>query len=152
MSGLPADWFLLLLRLLFVFLLYFFLYQLFRVQLRQLLSAATQPESTPARSHTPHPTLVVTSQDAPDVPAGATFLLQPVSTVGRHPDSTVHIADASTSSAHAEIRLSGGQWWIADLDSTNGTFVNGTRADRPTRIEDGDVVQFGRVEMAFVRS
>lgn len=151
MSDLPADWFLLLLRLLFVVLLYFFLYQLFRVQIRQLLSVT--PLSPPGGTATsrPAPQLRVTSNDIASLPAGASFILQPVSTVGRHPDNTVHVADASTSASHAEIRLSGTDWWIVDLESTNGTFVNGSRLDQPARIRPGDVVQFGRVQMEVVR-
>jgi hypothetical protein len=150
-SDLPADWFLLLLRLLFVVLLYFFLYQLFRVQIRQLLSVTTPSPRGGAGAPRSAPQLRVTSNDLVDLPAGANFVLQPISTIGRHPESTVHVADSSTSATHAEIRLSGNDWWIVDLESTNGTFVNGSRLDQPTRIRPGDVVQFGRVQMEVVR-
>ena len=151
MRELPADWFLLFLRLLFVFLLYFFLYQLFRVQLRQLLSVSAPSEN---RRDEPSPSgarLVVASKNASGPSAGTAFPLQPISTIGRHPDCTVHVDDPSTSATHAEIRLSGRQWWIVDLNSTNGTFVNGARLQGPMRIEAGDVVQFGGVQTDFVR-
>ena len=38
---------------------------------------------------------------------------------------------------------------MADLGSTNGTFVNGARVDRPTPLSDGDEVRFGRIRARF---
>lgn len=150
MNGLPADWFLLMLRLLFVFLLYFFLYQLFKVQVRELLSVSAGPAAADPAMSTAHPRLVVASDDLGNLSPGASFDLQPVSTVGRHPDCVVYVDDPSTSAFHAEIRMSEGQWWIADHGSTNGTFVNGVAVNQPMHLHEGDVVQFGRVHTEFV--
>jgi pSer/pThr/pTyr-binding forkhead associated (FHA) protein len=39
--------------------------------------------------------------------------------------------------------------WVHDLGSTNGTFVNGERLERPRRLVDGDVVRVGSTELRF---
>lgn len=48
-------------------------------------------------------------------------------TIGRSPDSTLVIVDEYTSTYHARLDLRGSNWVLTDLDSTNGTKVNGTR-------------------------
>lgn len=145
MTELPADWFLLLLRVLFVFLLYFFLYQLFRVQVRQLMSVSSAVAERRSEQPAPSATLVVISGAAPVPAIGTRFVLQPTTSVGRRDDNSIQINEPSISANHAEIRLSTQGWLVTDLDSTNGTFVNGERIRGTTSIHSGDVVQFGRV-------
>lgn len=81
----------------------------------------------------------------------------PVVTVGRHPMSDFRFdpqVDLDVSTRHAEFRLAGGMWSIADLASTNGTLVNGARITGERRLADGDIVSFGtngpRVEVRGV--
>ncbi len=49
------------------------------------------------------------------------------------------------SSRHAELRRVAGNWLLADLDSTNGTHINGWRAGEGFTVRPGDWVRFGRV-------
>ncbi len=69
--------------------------------------------------------------------------------VGRHHSSDLLFtgADHSASRRHAVMVPDGRDWWIADLGSTNGTWVNATRVDarQVVRLTAGDVVQFGRL-------
>ena len=51
--------------------------------------------------------------------------------------------DPEISRSHAEIREEDGDWVVEDLDSTNGTFVNGRKIDSPTRIKPGDTLRVG---------
>ncbi|MBA2752883.1 MAG: FHA domain-containing protein [Chloroflexota bacterium] len=149
--NLPADWFLLLLRLLFAFLLLFFLYQLFRVQVRELVALAVPaPAQAPVeRRRDRQATLIVTDGARSDLIPGTTFVVIDRATVGRRADADVHLDDASTSADHAELRYANQDWWVADAGSTNGTLVNDRSITAPTRIRDGDVVQFGRIRMEF---
>jgi S1-C subfamily serine protease len=73
---------------------------------------------------------------------------KPVIAIGRHPTSDLRFdpqADLDVSAKHAEIRESGGRYYVSDHDSTNGTFVNGERvpADAPRELHEGDVIAFG---------
>lgn len=63
-------------------------------------------------------------------------------TFGRTPDNAVVIASALASRRHAEIRLEGGLPVLYDLNSSNGTFVNGQRIQRHP-LNPGDVIQIG---------
>lgn len=151
MSEVPADWFLLLLRVLFIVLLYLFLYQLFRVQLRQLMAVATRPEARPSEPAQTRASLIVIPGNGETPPVGTRFVLSPMTTVGRHADNVIQLDEPSISAQHAELRLTRKGWWVTDLGSTNGTFLNGERIHAPTGMSEGDVVQFGRVRMQLER-
>ena len=68
--------------------------------------------------------------------------------IGRRASNDVCIADRSVSGAHARISVEDGAAWIEDLDSTNGTYVNGRLVSR-RRLEENDEIIVGRVRVAF---
>jgi two-component system cell cycle response regulator len=63
--------------------------------------------------------------------------------VGRTDESTLRLDDESLSRRHARFFRLMGNHFVADLQSTNGTFVNGARIAAPTQLADGDRVQLG---------
>lgn len=67
-------------------------------------------------------------------------------TVGRVEDNTFQIPDGSVSSHHAEIILRGTDVVVKDLNSTNGTFINGDRITEMV-LKSGQVLRFGQVEL-----
>jgi pSer/pThr/pTyr-binding forkhead associated (FHA) protein len=67
-------------------------------------------------------------------------------TVGRVEENTFQIADPSVSSRHAEIFLQGTELLIRDLNSTNGTFINGEKISEAV-LRSGQVLRFGQVEL-----
>ena len=76
--------------------------------------------------------------------AGAEFPLgRDEITIGRSSDSAIIIRDDYTSTHHARLMLWNGRWMIQDLDSTNGTFLNGSRVTVPTPIPLGATVKVG---------
>ena len=75
---------------------------------------------------------------------GDTVPLQGEILVGRADDATLDIKDDYASGHHARFYRDEESWIVADLDSTNGTVVNGLRIARPTRVGDGDLVRIGR--------
>jgi putative nucleotidyltransferase with HDIG domain len=67
---------------------------------------------------------------------------------GRLSNLEIILEDSSVSRRHAEIHRSDSSWWLRDLDSTNGTYVNGVRLGSGERqIHPRDIVQFGKVAM-----
>jgi pSer/pThr/pTyr-binding forkhead associated (FHA) protein len=65
-------------------------------------------------------------------------------TIGRASDSTLVIRDDYTSTRHAVLELRRGTWQISDLDSTNGTLVNGERISSPTAVVPGTPITVGQ--------
>ena len=81
---------------------------------------------------------------------GTTFELdKPVGTIGRARHNEVHLRDDSVSSAHATLLRKGDAWYIVDLRSANGTFVNGSRASGERELASGTMLRLGAVEMEF---
>ncbi|ANJ25411.1 FHA domain-containing protein FhaB/FipA [Agromyces aureus] len=64
-------------------------------------------------------------------------------TIGRSSDSAIIIRDDYTSTHHARMMLWNGQWMLQDLDSTNGTFLNGARVTVPVQIPLGATIKVG---------
>jgi pSer/pThr/pTyr-binding forkhead associated (FHA) protein len=64
-------------------------------------------------------------------------------TVGRGPGSDISLPDPAVSRAHATVRLDGTTVVVEDLDSANGTAVNGKTIDSARRLDSGDVIEVG---------
>jgi pSer/pThr/pTyr-binding forkhead associated (FHA) protein len=82
--------------------------------------------------------------------AGSTFLLEDdVTPAGRNPDSVVFLDDVTVSRKHAVFERRGdGTWFVRDIGSLNGTYVNGEQVDE-TRLASGDEVQIGKFKLTF---
>lgn len=153
-SSLSYDWFVFALRIAFIGLILLFLYQVARVTLRELVRIGTYapaPSATFAASTgTVAPQLEIVEPADSGLAPGERFYLDPYTTIGRRTDNAIVIADSFVSGQHAEIVLDAGQWWLTDLQSTNGTLVNSQRVADHIRIASGDIVQFGNVVTRFV--
>ena len=80
----------------------------------------------------------------PAARTGETYPLNEELTVGRGGGCGVVIPDDQfVSTVHARLFRRGSDLFVEDLDSRNGTFVNGQQIQSPTRIKRGDRVQFG---------
>lgn len=71
-------------------------------------------------------------------------------TVGRRTDNDILIPNMMVSGHHAEIRKIEQKYYLADLQSTNGTLVNGVRIDDKTEIHHYDHIVLGNVEFVFL--
>lgn len=149
MYELPFEWFVLLLRILLVFLLYFFVYQVIRVLSRELHAAAVPYDGRIQRDDVVG-ALMVTDPGDTDLVRGDVFDLEPVTVIGRHPRATIVVDSTFISSEHAQLSWEQGRWWVTDLRSTNGTMVNGNPIKVATGIRPGDSVEVGGVRFQLV--
>jgi predicted component of type VI protein secretion system len=91
------------------------------------------------------PKLIVTTEAQGKI--GYEFT-EEVITVGRAPDNMIVIEDGSVSSRHAQLERTGETYRLKDLESTNGTRVNGVPITE-TALRFDDRVRFGAVEARF---
>jgi pSer/pThr/pTyr-binding forkhead associated (FHA) protein len=82
--------------------------------------------------------------------AGASFPIErPVCSIGRGPQCDVRVRDDSVSTNHATLLRKGASWFVVDLRSANGTFVDGSRIAGERELAAGSRLKLGSVEMVF---
>lgn len=64
--------------------------------------------------------------------------------MGRADDSTLVLDDDYASTRHARLGFSGGDWFLEDLGSTNGTYLDRARVSAPTRVPLGTPIRIGK--------
>jgi pSer/pThr/pTyr-binding forkhead associated (FHA) protein len=67
--------------------------------------------------------------------------------IGRAADNSICLDDSTISAYHVRLSFQGGQWWLEDLGSRNGTGVNDLAIEEPLVVTYGDRIRVGRVEM-----
>ena len=81
--------------------------------------------------------------------AGSKFLIdKDVTSAGRHPESDIFLDDITVSRRHAEIRRAPGRFYLHDVGSLNGTYVNRERVEE-SELRSGDEIQIGKFKLAF---
>ena len=144
---------LLVLKIAFLVLLYLFIWRIVRSASRDIRtpqeSFVLTPGAAPVHPRTPGGRLVVVKSDA--VPVGSDFTVDSTSlTVGRGPQNDVELdGDQFASARHARFEPRADGLWVQDVGSTNGTFVNGIRIERPRRLSAGDVVRVGGTDLRY---
>ena len=91
------------------------------------------------------PRIIFTLEDGTQI---ETELESELLTIGRHIDSHVVLPSASVSSHHATIKRRGGEYFVQDLGTINGTKLNGVQVEE-ARLSDGDQITFGNVPAVF---
>jgi FHA domain-containing protein len=148
---------LLVLKIAFIGLLYLFIWRIVRLATRDLRlpqeSFVLGPDAAAAlRGGTPVTTaarLVVVKSPALDEGSDLVLDSAPL-TVGRSEQNDVELrGDDFASAQHARFEPRRDGVWLSDVGSTNGTFVNGARLERPRRLASGDVVRIGATDLRF---
>jgi FHA domain-containing protein len=134
-----------LIRILFLGLLYLFLFGVVRVLLRDLRAAAREPVTALGR-------LIVVASEVEEPALGTVFPLDAVATLGRDVNNTIVVDDGFASTEHAVLSFRGRAWYLEDLDSTNGTYLNGAPIDGLASAAFGDEIQVGRVRFRLERA
>jgi hypothetical protein len=131
-------------RLLFLALLYLFLLRIARALVGDLRAAAREPGAELGR-------LVVVASPGGEPAEGTSLALDAIATIGRDVNNAIVVEDPFVSAEHAILTFRGRAWYVEDLGSTNGTFVNGSPVEAVLPLGFGDVVQVGQVRLRLER-
>ena len=139
----------------FLLLLWLFIFAAFRVVRADLFGgrtgrvASVPPRAAAAvtgrkRGQRGPKTLVVTAGSL----TGTKITLgdQPI-LIGRADDSTLVLTDDFASSRHARLTNRGGQWYVEDLGSTNGTYLDQQRVQGPLLVSPGQPIRIGQTAL-----
>jgi hypothetical protein len=91
--------------------------------------------------------LFVISNDIDSAEPAIAYPLLPVTSIGRSPANTVVISDDFTSNSHALVTLRENRWWLEDLESRNGTQLNGVVVDEAVALSFGDIITIGQTNL-----
>lgn len=136
-----------LIKYIFITIIYLFIFAIIRMIYLDIRSMNT-PMS--ASSKKP-PYLKLLNRDALELEAEERYILEDNMTIGRDSDNNIAITDSFLSGCHAMFIRQDKSYLIKDLDSTNGTFVNGEKlTDTPVQLKDRDKIKVGQLELLYV--
>ena len=69
--------------------------------------------------------------------------------IGRDPECDLSVPNSTMSARHATLSFHQNQWWIEDLHSTNGSYIEDLRIEEPMVIKDGDLIVCGEVPITI---
>jgi pSer/pThr/pTyr-binding forkhead associated (FHA) protein len=139
----------------FLAVLYLFLLWVSRSALRELRkTGAPAPEATGFHAIGPRGRAAATDAFLVVVTGGG---LQPGErfdlfgglSIGRSSDADVRIEDRFASGVHARLYSRGASYYVEDMSSTNGTFLNGSQLHGESELHDLDTIKIGDTEMRF---
>jgi hypothetical protein len=157
LASIAVEEALLLLKILFLVLLYLFIWRIVRTAARDLRlpqeSFVLAPGSIPGlgerSTHVDAGRVVVVK--SPALTEGDVWELDSSAfTLGRSSHNDVQLKrDEYASSSHARLEPRRDGVWVEDVGSTNGTYLNGIRLTSPKRLSPGDVVRVGETELRY---
>jgi pSer/pThr/pTyr-binding forkhead associated (FHA) protein len=159
-DSIAVDEALLVLKALFLVLLYLFIWRIVRsaskdVRLPQesFILRPGEGDGAALAAQQPLQTGRLVVLKSPAMPEGTTFELDSSAlTIGRGGQNDISIEEDEFASArHARFEPRRDGVWVQDRGSTNGTYVNGTQLDRPRRLTEGDVVRVGETDLRYER-
>ncbi|HVL33613.1 MAG TPA: FHA domain-containing protein [Actinomycetota bacterium] len=140
------------LKFLFLALLYLFIARAIRVIYLDLVGPRVPKANKPRtsqRSRRGTPRAVAVAEADKSV---RTFTLGEELTIGRTDACQVKLDDTYVSNLHARLFMKDGTWFVEDLGSTNGTYMNRVKVTSPTPIGVGDEVRVGKTIIEVRRS
>lgn len=141
------------LKLLFLALLYLFIARAVRVIYLDLMgprvprAPARAPEAPGRRRGQPRSLIVTEADQQPRTyPMGS----EPMA-IGRSDNCQIILQDTYVSQVHARVFPKNGQWFVEDLGSTNGTYLNRAKVTHPSPVGVGDLIRIGKTVLEVRR-
>jgi pSer/pThr/pTyr-binding forkhead associated (FHA) protein len=139
-----------------VALLYYFLFKVVRLVYYEMYAPAgpmqrlVLPAAPPVQPAPPKAKLVVLEPGQVS-PSRSEFALGETISIGRHEGNDIAINDSFVSHEHACITYYKQGFWLTDLHSTNGTYLNNQPVKEEVQLQAGDMIRIGAVSFRFER-
>lgn len=131
----------LILKAVFTLLIFLFLFWAIRTSYKTALSLPEQQQSSAA---------FLLEVQAPD--ATFTYPLIKNSILGRAETADINVNDQAVSAKHCSFRQRGNSWYVIDLNSLNGTYVNEQKLSQPVKIKENDRIKVGKTNILVLKS
>ncbi len=132
------------LKYVFVLIIFYFIFQI--VRLIYLDIKSIDRDETPSNVYL----RLITRPETLNYKVNELYYLNPENSIGRGDQNTIVFKDRFISKDHATLTEKGNEYYLEDLKSANGTFVNDRRIVQPTALANRDVIRLGDVELLFV--
>lgn len=138
-----------LLKYIFIFIIYLFIYGIIRLIYLDIKSMNALKNG--AKKGTSYLKLI-NVRERLDFKVDESYILDRNLLIGRSKDSDIVIRDPYISGKHVQITMHEGRYFLMDMGSTNGTFINGEQLVKNTEVclKDGDKVHMGQLDFLFV--
>lgn len=137
-----------LLKYIFTTIIYLFIFSIIRLIYLDIRSMNSQ--SRTSNGNFPYIKLI-NRRDSLDFKVEESYVLDNNRVIGRAMNSEISIADPFLSSRHARFLLKEGKYYLEDMGSTNGTYINSNRLGMiPVALKDGDKIRAGQMDFLFV--
>lgn len=134
-------------RYIFIILIYYFLYGIIRLiylDIQSINKTNLKLQDSPYLK-------LVNRKERLDFDVEEFYDLKPVTTIGRSKESDIQILDRYISSNHLQITVDEGEYFLEDIGSVNGTYLNSTKIEDVVKLKNGDRIGVGQVEFLFVK-
>lgn len=131
-------------KYLFIFIIYFFMFSIIRLIYLDIkgMGLNTYSKSTYLK--------LINQKDTLPFKIKEVYPIDKDVTIGRRNQNNIAIKDPYISKQHMRIVEDEGDFYLEDLNSANGTFINGDRVMDAVRLENGDSIRLGQIEFLFV--
>ncbi|SES82511.1 FHA domain protein [Natronincola peptidivorans] len=134
-------------RYIFIGLIYYFIYHIIRLiylDIKHINERQNKQFDSPYLK-------LVNRKETLDFEIQEFYDLKDVVTLGRSKENDIQILDKFMSSSHAKITMDEDEYFLEDLESVNGTYLNSTQIEDVVKLKSGDRIGLGQVEFLFVK-
>ena len=134
-------------KYLFIGFIYYFIYHIIKLiylDINHINSRQKQKFNNPYLK-------LINRKESLDFDVKEFYDLKDITTIGRKRSSDIQILDRFLSSQHSKITMDEGEYFLEDLNSANGTYLNGDEIHDVVKLKTGDRIGLGQVEFLFVK-
>lgn len=133
----------------FIIILYVIIYYALKIMYRDVKNGGKKRRAPVAKGN--YGLEIISSGNSRDLKDGSIIPIRSDLTIGRKEDNSIIISDQHVSGNHAKIMVRNDSLFIEDLNSTNGTYLNGNKISGKVKLSDKDEIKIGTAVFKILR-